>query len=404
MMALYAYEAFSKEGKRVKGRLDAATQAQVKELLVRQELFPIKIELAALESNSFFGSLFVASVTSKDKILFTKQLATLLKAGVPLLQSMELIIEQFSGALKSMLIVIKDDLRQGSSLASGLAKYPRDFEAIYVQLVRAGEASGQLETILERLTEYLERQEEIKKKIGDAVRGPLIQLTMILLVLIGMLVYVVPQLAENFTSQGKALPIPTVILLAISNIMMHHYGKLALIIGAIYGVYKYWSSTPKGARQIDTIKLHLPFIKYLSKTNAVVQFSYTLGMLLEGGVHLAESLDIVVKIINNRILADGLMVARDKIVKQGKIAQYLKQTNIFPPIAIYLIETGEQSGQLDVMLLNVAKTYEKEVGELIDSLTDWLNPLMLGVMGLIVGFIVLAIALPMIKMGDIAGI
>jgi type II secretory pathway component PulF len=158
-----------------------------------------------------------------------------------------------------------------------------------------------------------------------------------------------------------------------------------------------WKSSETGGRQLDQIKLHLPLIKYLSKTNAVVQFSYTLGMLLEGGVNLAEALDIVVSIVDNRVLASALRKARDNIVKEGKIAEYLQQTNIFPPIAIYLIRTGEQSGQLAEMLLTVADNYEKDYVELIDKLTGLISPIMLVVMAGVVGFIVVSIALPMMQ-------
>lgn len=404
-MAIYRYEAFSKDGKRVGGTLDAASTAQVKELLLRQLLFPIIIELAPLESGtSFLGSLFQSSVSLKDKVLFTKQLTVLLRAGVPLLQAIELLVEQFSGRFRQMLVAIKDDLQQGSSLANGLAKYPKTFETIYVQLVRAGEASGQLEPILKRLTEYLERSEMLKARVRSALQGPLIQLALILIVVTALVVFVIPGLVSNFTSSGKPLPLPTAILMQISDFLSGHFILILLAIIGFTSFYKYWSSTKDGARKIDQLKISLPVVKFLAKTNAVVQFSYTLGMLLEGGVNLAEALDIVVSVIDNKILADALQVARDKIVKQGKIAEYLKQTKVFPPIAIYLIETGEQSGQLDTMLLGVASTYEKEVDELVDGLAGIISPAMTIITALLVGFIVMAIMLPMMQMGDIKGI
>lgn len=404
-MALYKYKAFSKDGKQVYGTLDAPSVGQIKEQLLRQQLFPITIEPAPLESGGgILGGLFAKKVTTKDKILFTKQLTVLLKAGVPLLQSIELLVDQFGGQFRQMLIAIKDDLRQGSSLAVGLAKYPKTFETIYVQLVRAGEASGQLEPILERLTDYLERTEALTKRVKAALQGPLIQLAVILLVVVGMVVFIIPSLAENFASAGKALPAPTQFLMNLSHLIMNYYPALLTCIISLIVWFKYWSSTKKGARKLDTIKINLPVIKYLAKTNAVVQFSYTLGMLLEGGVNLAEALDIVVSIIDNRILADALQVAREKIVKQGKIAEYLKQTNVFPPIAIYLIETGEQSGQLDSMLLGVANTYETEVNELTDGLTGIVGPAMTIFTAAVVGFIVAAIMMPIMQMNDLVGV
>ncbi len=404
-MALYSYEAFSKAGKKIQGVIDASSISSVKEQLANQGLFPIMISpTSSIAQFGILAKIFRRSVTIKEKILFTKQLAILLKSGVPLLQAIELLTDQFDGQLRIILVNVKDDVKEGISLADALKKYPHVFETIYIQLVRAGEASGQLETILERLTEYLERREALAKKIRGALQYPLMQLIVAGLVVTILLTFVVPQMTENFIAQGKKLPGPTQFLITISNFITGHYFILIGSLSILVSLFMYWRSTPKGAYTLDKLKLRLPLIKYLSKTNAVVQFSYTLGMLLEGGVHLSEALDIVVQIIDNRILADALNKARDKIVKQGKIAEYLEQTEIFPPIAIYLIRTGEQTGQLDNMLLTVAQNYEEELKELTDRLTALLGPLMLIIMAVIVGFIVLAVALPIMQMSQLAGI
>lgn len=404
-MALYSYEAFSKEGKKIRGVIDASSINSVKEQLAKKGLFPISISpTSPITRYGIFSRIFRRNVTVKEKILFTKQFAILLKSGVPLLQSIELLTDQFEGQLRLILVNVKDDIKEGIPLADALKKYPRVFNTIYVQLVSAGEASGQLETILERLTEYLERREELAKKVRGALQYPLMQLIVAGLVVGILLTFVVPQMTENFVAQGKTLPGPTQFLVNISSFITGHYFILIGSLLIFILLFMYWRSTPKGAYILDSIKLRLPLIKYLSKTNAVVQFSYTLGMLLEGGVHLSEALDIVVQIIDNRILADALNKARDKIVKQGKIAQYLDQTGIFPPIAIYLIKTGEQTGQLDNMLLIVAQNYEEELKELTNKLTALLGPIMLITMAVIVGFIVLAVALPIMQMSQLATI
>jgi len=402
-MALYSYQAFSKDGKKMQGSLDAASVQGVKDQLVHQGLFPISIELAKDQNKStWWQRIFSRSVSVKDKILFTKQLTILLKSGVPLLQALELLVDQFEGTLHSVLVNIKDDIKEGTSFADALNKYPKIFDNIYVQLVRAGEASGKLEIILERLTTYIERREAVRKKVSGAMVYPIIQLVISLLVVGVLMVFVVPQMAANFKGSTD-LPLPTKILMAASDAVTGHFLLLILVISAIIFGFKYWKNTPSGARKFDEIVLRLPLINYFAKTNAVVQFSYTLGMLIEGGVNLAQSLDIVVKIIDNRVLADALNEARDKIIKQGKIAQYLKQTNIFPPIAIHLISTGEQSGQLDTMLLAVAKNYEEDLSEIADRLTAFITPVLLIVMALIVGFIVISIALPILQMSGLAG-
>lgn len=398
-MALYFYQAFSKEGKRVSGYIDAPTAEGVKEQLVRQGLFPVKISPAQEEARKpWWQRLFAGKVTVKDKILFTRQMAVLLRSGVPLLQALELLAEQFEGPLQTMLISVKDDIKSGSSLADALNKYPAVFDTIYVQLVRAGEASGKLEIILERLMSYLERREEIQKKVKGALRYPMIQLSIAFVVIIALMVGVVPTMAGVFKAQKKALPAVTSLLMGVSNIFVHYWFYVLIFIGLLIVGFRYWASTPAGAKTFDRIKLKLPLIGYFTKMSAIVQFCYTLGILLEGGVNLAQALDIVCNIVNNRILVDVLSEARDKIIKQGKIAQYLKQTNMFPPIAIYMINTGEQSGQLDKMLLTVAQNYEEDLGEVADALTESLGPILIVFMALIVGFIIWAIMAPIFQM------
>src|SRR5436190_8120001 len=300
-MALYSYEAFSREGKKVSGVKDAPSTEALREQLVKQGLFPTFIRLAGEKSQlGFFSRIFQRCISVKDKILFSKQLAILLKSGVPLMQAIELLTEQFEGQMRSILVRVKDDVKEGTSLADALSKYPKVFEKIYLQLVRAGEATGKLDVILERLTSYLERREALGKKISGAMQQPIIQLVVAIGVVAVLVVKVVPQMAANFAKQGSALPGPTQFILSLSDFMVDHF--FAIIIGLIVVVSLFiaWKSSETGGRQLDQIKLHLPLIKYLSKTNAVVQFSYTLGMLLEGGVNLAEALDIVVSIVDNR--------------------------------------------------------------------------------------------------------
>jgi len=403
-MALYFYHAFSKEGKKVSGFIDAPSLAQVKQQLSSQGMYPISITLSSQEQKqSWWRRLFGWRVPVKQKILFTRQLAVLLRSGVPLLQSLELLSDYVEGRLRTIVIAIKDEIKEGISFADALKKYPKVFPNLYVQLVRAGEASGNLEVILDRLVDYLERQEELRKKIRSALSGPLLQLTFAGLVVIVLVTYVVPTMAENFGGI-EDLPAPTRFLMNVSTFVTHHYLMILIGLFIIIAALTYWARTKIGQRQLDRLKLGLPIIKYFARTGAVVQFSETLGMLLQSGVNLSESLDIVCNIVDNRILADTLQEARDKIIKQGRIAQYLKQTGIFPPIAIYLISTGEESGKLDQMLLVVAKNYGEELRELADSLSAKIGPILLVVMGVIVGFIVLSVAMPMLQMGQQIGI
>ncbi len=403
-MPLYKYDSFSRRGNKVSGTIDAASEQAAKELLRGQGLMPTKIVEVTAETQGFsFASLFEKKIEPKTVILFTKQLAVLLRSGVPLLQSFELLTEQFEGKFKRLIISIKDGIKSGQPLAKELAKYPKVFSNVYVQLVRAGEASGKLDNILVRLTEYLERSEETKKRIKKAMSYPIMMISFALIVVVGLLTVLVPRLTDMFSQMGKDLPGPTQFLKNVSDLILNNY---FMLFGSIFGgifLFTYWKNTPSGKYKFDELLLRFPLTAYFSRTKAVVQFCKTLGMLIESGVNLAEALDIVCNIVENNVLAKKLRDARDKIIKEGKIAKYLKQTGIFPNIASYMISTGEQSGKLGEMLLSVGSDYDVELMELTDGLTEKIGPIMTIVLGLVVGFIIISIFLPIMELGNISG-
>ncbi len=403
-MALYFYKALSKEGKKVSGNMDGASAEFVRAQLSAKGLFPFEIKSQKEGSSpSFIASLFEKPVSVKNLIMFTKQLAVLLKSGVPLLQALDLLTEQFEGKLRSIIISLKDGIKEGKSLADGLANYPKTFSKIYIQLVRAGEATGKLDTILERLTQYLERQETIQKKISGAMTSPLMQLAVIFIVVCVIMVAVIPNLQSMLKSSGQELPFATKMMLAGSDILTNHYLVLIISLLIIAISFQYWLSRTSGKHFMDTLKLKLPVIKYFARTHAIVQFCNTLGMLLESGVNLSNALDIVCDIIDNSILVKTLTEAKDKIIKQGKITPFLKETNLFPPMAIYLINTGEQTGKLDAMLLTVALNYEVELTELTDTLTESLPTIMTLIMAGVVGFVMFAVMGPLLSLYDMPG-
>ena len=393
-MALYFYRALSKSGKKTTGYIDSPTEEAVRAGLIAKNLYPVEISIKKENSSSFIKNLLEKPVPAKDLIMFTKQFSTLLSSGVPLAESLDLLSGQFSGKLKSIIVNIKDEIKGGKSLADGLADYPKTFSNIYVQLVRAGEATGKLDTILKRLTVYIERQDETKRKVSKALSGPLIQLAMIGAIVVGIIAFVIPGLESMLKASGKELPWNTKILMASSDLLQNHYMAIITTILAITISVQYWISQKSGRRFLDRVKLKLPLVKYFTQMNAIIQFSQTLGMLIESGVTLSEALTIVCDIVDNSILSETLEEAKDKIVKQGKITPFLKETGIFPPMAIYLINTGEQSGNLDSMLLTVAKNYESELIDLTDNLTTNLNPFITLVMGGVVGFIMMSIMGP----------
>lgn len=406
-MPLYQYESYSRRGSKVTGTVDATSLQMAKEMLQGQGLLPINIrEVQSIEGQAGFSlkSLFEKKIDSRSTILFTKQLSVLLKSSVPLLQAIELLTEQFEGAFRRILIRVKDGLKSGQPLAKELARYPKIFTNVYVQLVRAGEASGKLDFILLRLTDYLERAEETKKKVKKAMSYPIIVMSFAVLVVVGLLVGLVPKLKDMFVQMGKELPLPTRMLIGMSDFFVNNFILLGIGLIASIIFFMYWKSTPSGKYKFDSILLRFPLTAYFSKIRAVVQFCKTLGMLLESGVNLSEALDIVCNIVDNSVLAKQLNQARDKIIKEGKISKYLRETGIFPKIAIYMIETGEQSGKLGDMLSSVGSDYDNELTELTEGLTSKINPVMTVVMGVIIVFIMASIFLPIMSMTDLAGI
>lgn len=357
-----------------------------------------------IKSNLLLILFFEPKIDIKTKIIFTKQLAVLLKAGVPLLQALELLVEQFEKKFKRILINIKDGVKSGQSFAGELGKYPKVFSNIYVQLVRAGEASGKLHLVLENLIDYMAREEETRLRIKKATSYPMFVLGFSFLVVIALLTFLVPRITDIFMKISKTeLPGPTLFLKHISDFLLAHYVSIFIIFITCTFLFLYWKSTKNGKRTLDEIFLKIPMISYFSKTKAVVQFCQTLGILLNAGVNLSESLSIVSNIVDNSVLHDKLEIAKDNIIKEGKIAKYLKQTEIFPNIATYMIDTGEQSGNLGNMLTTVGNDYDQELKNIIDGLISKIGPMTTIITGLIIGFIVISVFLPIAEMGNMPG-
>lgn len=403
-MPLYKYKSFTRSGKQVTGTIDAPSPQGAKDVLQGQGLMPVDVQLAAASAGGFFAQLFAPKVDEKTVFIFTKQLSVLLRSGVPLVDALDLLTEQFEQPFQGILSTVKEGVKSGEPLAAQLAAHPSAFSNIYIQLVKAGEASGKLDVILVRLLEYMERASETNKKIKKAMSKPLMMLGVVGAVVGLMLGFVVPRMSDMFTKTGKALPGPTQLLMTLSNFVTGHY---LLLIGGVVGfivLFQKWKSSPSGSRTMDELILKAPLLSYFAKTKAVVQFSQTLGMLMESGVNLSEALDIVSNIVENKVLTQKLQEARDNIIKEGKIARYLAATGLFPKMASYMISTGEESGKLAEMLLTVGRDYDTELAEITESLTAKIDPLMTMVVGGIVMFIVAAIFLPMMQMGDVSGV
>lgn len=401
-MPLFRYQAFDQKGSVVSGEVEANSPGEVRDSLRSQGLLVFKVSQET--GFSFFTSLqdfFSMGVSNKIKIQFTNQLSILLKAGVPLLDAMNLLVEQFDGRFKKILIKIIEGVREGKSLADGLERYPKVFENLYVHLVRAGEASGNLEVVLDRLTHFIERSEEVNGAISDALRKPMMTFLMIIGVFVAAVMFILPAIGGTLAQIGRELPPLTQALMDFSDFLKSYYILIGVVIFALFVAFRFWKSTPAGRVAFDSFLLKIPAVSGLQKSKAVVQFSQTLGMLMEAGVNIAPALDIVNKVVDNAIIGQTLDHAREEIIKEGKIAKHLKNTKIFPPVSNYMIQTGEESGKLAEMLIKVGKDSEVSLIEAVDFFVAAIDPIMSVVVAFVVLFLVLAIFLPIMEISNI---
>jgi type IV pilus assembly protein PilC len=402
-MAFFLYQAFSKDGRKIGGIIEANSQQVVRDQLSSKDLYVVSVTFQVSDSGSknFLQKMFEPSVSLKDKIFFTKQLAVLITSGIALADALGLMVNQSPNYMRSMLSKMCESLKEGASFAHVLSLYPKSFPPLYIQLVRAGEASGQMEKILLRLAAFLEEQEEFNKAVSGAVRGPLIQLGLIFVIAGFLLTLIVPKITGVLTSfNGKALPTITRVVMGMSDALLKHYPIIIGLVILVVAAYKAWQQTRSGRLVLDTLKLKVPVIKHFTRVTAVVQFSQTLGLLLESGVNIAEALDIVVQIVSNQILIDALKIARDNIIKQGRVTEYLKRTNLFSSVDAHLIGTGEQSGSLDAMLIQVGNYNQDDLRQFAQSLTSLLNPISMVILTAVVGTIIFAVMAPLMDMSS----
>ncbi|MGB9600352.1 MAG: type II secretion system inner membrane protein GspF, partial [Myxococcota bacterium] len=331
----------------------------------------------------------------------TRQLATLVKAGIPLVDAIAALVDQTSNMrFKQVLSDIKNRLNEGSNLADALSHYPKIFSNLYVNMVRAGETSGMLEIVLERIADYTENQARLKSKITGALTYPVIMLFVAIGIISFLFVAVVPKITRIFEEMRASLPLPTKILIAISSFVRDYWWLLFLIIGmTIYFTLKY-IRTPAGRVKFDRLLLQAPIIGEITRMLAMARFSRTLSTLLKSGVPILQSMDIVKNILNNQILVSALEEARNSIREGESIAIPLKKSGQFPPLVIHMIAVGEKSGQLEDMLNNVADTYDYQVDARLSALTSLLEPFMILSMGAVIFFMVISILLPILQLNE----
>ncbi len=351
----------------------------------------------------FLGGPPKPRIKTKDIVIFTRQFATMVSAGIPLLESIDILTEQAADpGFKLILSRIVEDVRAGIDLSSALMKHPRVFPNIYNNMIRAGEASGQLDDILLRLAEYQESSEKLKSQIKAAMTYPIVSICMVLLITIALLIFVIPQfegIFESLSPGGAAdLPAPTKFVLALSRGMIHHYGKIFLVIIVLYMAIKFYKNTEKGAYYWDLMMITLPVFGPLAKKIALSRFARTFSTLIKSGVNILGALDIVAATSGNKVLEAAVVASRESIRRGEPLAKPLGESPVFPPMVVRMVEIGEKAGRLEGLLEKISQFYDEEVSSTVEQLTALIEPLMIGIMGLLVGGIVLAVFLPIIQL------
>lgn len=406
-MPVFEYTALDEKGKNTTGIIDAEGLRAARQKLRSSGMFPVALKetqeaTPKKQSRSFSLSRRFSRIKPAETAIMTRQLATLIGAGFPLVSALEAMLPQTkSHGLQRVLASIKDLIVEGNSFAQALAKYPGTFTPIYVSMVRAGESSGTLEIVLERLADITEKQLALVNRIKTALAYPVFMLIVGTLVLFVLLTYIVPSISGIFADMDQVLPTPTRVLIYLSAVFKSYWWAILALFAFLGVAFIQFKKTHKGRYWLDKYMLRLPMFGTLARKLAVGRFSRTLGSLLENGVSMLISLEIVKNIAGNRLISDAVAEAAEGVGKGQGLGVALDQDQIFPSLAIQMIQVGEQSGDLEKMLYKIADVFENEVESTIMRLTAYLEPVMILVMGGIVGFIVLSICLPIFEMNQL---
>jgi general secretion pathway protein F len=405
-MPVYNYKALKDDGGPDAGVIDADSPKEARLKLKGRRLHVTDLSTVGGEEKGGprkRRSRFFSRRRPDQIAMLTRQLATLLGSGIPMIGGLTALIDQVEYRdLKAAMMDVREKVSQGGSLSDAMGGHPIYFSELYVNMVRAGEAGGNLDKVLFRVADYMHTQNRTRAKVMAALTYPIIMLLIGGGVVAILLTYVVPKIMEVIQKQGKAaLPLPTEILLAVSGFMGRYWWLLLSIGIGVIVAYIQARATRKGRLWIDTMKLRVPVVGSLIKKASISRFALTFATLLESGLPVLEAMGVVRKVVDNELLAETLDMIRQKIAEGADIATPLKQSKVFPPVVGYMIGVGEESGRLEELLKKTAEAYDEEVEVAAQKMTSLLEPLMIVVMSVVVGFVVLAILLPILEMSNI---
>jgi len=397
-MPIYLWQGKNRKGETKKGDMEAADEDTVRAHLSRLKITPTKIK--PKPKDIFENIAFLQpKVQTSDIMLFARQFSTMIDAGLPIIQCLEIFTNQQENvSFKKMLKDIKETVEGGATLADALKKYPKHFDNLFVNMVAAGEAGGILDTILRRLSAYMEKAAKLKGQIKGAMVYPIVTMIIALVVVAVILIFVIPVFEEMFATMGGSLPTPTQIVVNMSEFAQSnmHYAIGAIILSVI--AFKKLYGTEKGRAFFDSLSLKLPIFGVLLRKVAVAKFTRTMGTMLSSGVAILEALDIVAKTAGNKTIEDAIYKVRSGISEGRTMADPLSESGVFPPMVCQMIAVGESTGALDSMLEKIADFYDEEVDQAVENMTALIEPFMLVFLGTVIGGLVVAMYLPVFKM------
>jgi type IV pilus assembly protein PilC len=402
-MPVYVWVAQTKKGRKLKGEIDAATEAIALSQLKKRN-FTVK-KLKPKPKDIFENISFLKpKVTNKDLVVFTRQFSTMIDAGLPLVQGLTILGEQCENpTFKAILKEITKDVEGGSTLAEAMKKHPKIFDSLFVNLVAAGEVGGILDTILRRLATFIEKAERLKSQIKGAMTYPIVVMAIAIIVIAVILVFVIPVFEDMFKSFGSALPAPTQIVVNMSRFLKGNIHWVILGLGVLIYALKRYRGTESGRKKTDALFLKLPVFGNLLKKTAVARFTRTLGTMISSGVPILDALEIVAKTAGNVVIEEIIYEVRGSIAEGQTIAEPLSENDIFPGMVIQMIAVGEATGALDSMLEKIADFYDEEVDAAVAALTSMLEPLLMVFLGGSIGGLVIAMYLPIFGMAAAMG-
>jgi type IV pilus assembly protein PilC len=395
-MAMYEYTAKNAtSGQILKGQLDVPSKDEVIAYLRKNRMILVSVREAPRSINISFGG----GIKTRDVVIFTRQFSTMINAGLPLVQSLNILAQQTENkALQTVTKAVVYDVEAGNTLADALDKHPKAFTKLYVNMVAAGEAGGILDTILMRLATFLEKNDALVRKVKGALVYPAVIISVAVIAIAVLLIFVIPTFASMFASVNMELPLPTRLVMGASDFLIRFWyfivGGIILLVFA----FRQYYNTQDGRKQIDGALLRAPVLGDLLRKSAVSRFTRTLGTLISSGVSILDGLEITAKTAGNRVIHDAVMQSRQSIAGGETIAGPLQESKVFPPMVISMISVGEQTGGLDEMLSKIADFYDAEVDVAVSALLSLMEPIMIVVLGVIVGGMVVAMYLPIFDM------